>query len=566
MDTRDDRSQTAPTGQSDWLVGRTSATEREAITSDKFTFWLADGVIVNPFDIVAVEQVNQPGEPASRTYGLVTTLEHRTDAPSHLANYISSNFGQLTEEPNTNRQGTTVAAANVLSNTAEVYMPVPSERLVSFAQPADVQQALGTDVLLKERRQDAIPAGLIKMSNGAAAVAYFDRRYVLGPESAHVNVSGISGLATKTSYAMFLLQSILQTASDRDKLAVIILNVKQADLLQIDVRGPELPPEQKERWEALGLEPRPFQHVRYFLPRDKDGMPNSFPPVPGIYTLYAYDLPGTADKLDLLFSNVADPSGTIEGIYGEIKEILTNNEPDARSMQSWSGLLEYLRQVQSEKGRWRGLFAGSSIGMFRRHLRRIVQTRQTGLFVESRSRNEKLLSDELANIKGGTTYVVDIAKLADDEQTLVFGDILRTIYAVKAEESDGRTEKTPVPEKVIVFVDELNKYAPGGTRESPITQQVLDVAERGRSLGVILISAQQFMSAVHSRVTGNSATKIIGRTGSSELNAPDYRFLDQDIRMAVTRLGQDELLISHAVFRQPVRVIFPKPAYKQEQV
>ena len=96
MDTRDDRSQTAPTGQSDWLVGRTSATEREAITSDKFTFWLADGVIVNPFDIVAVEQVNQPGEPASRTYGLVTTLEHRTDAPSHLANYISSNFGQLT--------------------------------------------------------------------------------------------------------------------------------------------------------------------------------------------------------------------------------------------------------------------------------------------------------------------------------------------------------------------------------------------------------------------------------------------------------------------------------------
>jgi hypothetical protein len=76
-------------------VGRTSATEREAITSDKFAFWLTDDVIVNPFDIVAVEQVNQPGEPASCTYGLVTALEHRTDAPSHLANYISSNFGQV---------------------------------------------------------------------------------------------------------------------------------------------------------------------------------------------------------------------------------------------------------------------------------------------------------------------------------------------------------------------------------------------------------------------------------------------------------------------------------------
>jgi hypothetical protein len=552
-------------GRTRQAIGRTSATEREAITSDKFAFWLPDDVIVNPFDIVAVDQVNQPGELQSQTYGLVTMLEHRTDAPNHLANFISSNFGSLEEEPNTNRQGTTVALAQVLSNNRDIYMPVPSERTVYFADAQGIQQALGIENLVTERIRDAIPAGLIKMSNGAETVAYLDKRYVLGPESAHINISGISGLATKTSYSMFLIQSILQKAPEPEKIAVIILNVKQADLLQIDVRGPELPPDQKAMWEAMGLEPKPFEHVRYFLPRgDRPGTPNTFPPAPSIYTLYAYDLDGTKDKLDLLFSNAADPSGTIEGIYGEIKEILVNHEPDARSMQDWGQLLEYLRQ-QGGGQRWRGLFAGSSIGMFRRHLRRIVQTRQTGVFVNSRSQNERLLSDELANIKGGMTYVVDIAKLSDDEQTLVFGDILRTIYAVKADASDDRTEATPVPEKVLIFVDELNKYAPGGGQESPITQQVLDVAERGRSLGVILISAQQFMSAVHSRVTGNSATKIIGRTGSSEANAPDYRFLDQDIRSAVTRLAKGELLISHAIYRQPVKVIFPKPAYRQEQ-
>jgi hypothetical protein len=546
-------------------IGRTSATERDAITSDKFSFWLPDDVIVNPFDIVAVEQVNQAGEEPSRTYGLVTTLEHRTDAPNHLANYISSNFGQLEEQPNSVRQGTTVASANVLSNTQDIYMPVPSERLVFFAQPDDVQQALGTDTLVRERKEDAIPAGLLKMSSGTSAIAYLDRRYVLGPESAHVNIAGISGLATKTSYAMFLLQAILQTASDPEKIAVIILNVKQADLLQVDARGPELPPEQKEIWEALGLEPKPFQNVRYLLPRGDKGMPNCYPPEPSMYTLYAYDLLGTASKLDLLFSNVADASGTIEGIYGEIMTGLTSREAELEDVQGWGGLLEFLRGKQGDKGRWRGMFAGSSLGMFRRHLRRIVQTRQTGIFVESRSRNERLLADALTNIKGGATYVVDIAKLADDEQTLVFGDILRTLYAVRAEAVEERTEKAPVPEKVIIFVDELNKYAPSGARESPITQQVLDVAERGRSLGVILISAQQFMSAVHPRITGNSATKIIGRTGSSEVNAPDYRFLDQDIRMAVTRLAKGELLISHAIYRQPVKVIFPKPAYRQEQ-
>lgn len=546
------------------LVGRTSATERDAITSDKFAFWLPNGVIVNPFDIVKVEQVSQPGKSSSVTYGLVTMLEHRTDAPNHLANFISSNFGQVDEEPNTVRQGTTVAFATVLSNSDDIYMPVQSDRRVFFADEAGVQQALGSDTLLAERKDDAIPAGLIKTSRGAVAVAYLDRRYVLGPESAHVNISGISGLATKTSYAMFLLQSILQTTQDPSEIAVIILNVKQADLLQID-RAVDLPPEQKEMWEVMQLEPKPFSNVRYLLPRGNAGRPNSYMPIPDLYTLYAYDLPGTADKLDLLFSNVADTSGTIEGIYGEIMTGIQGRESEFQNVQSWDALLEFLRDKQADKGRWRGMFAGSSIGMFRRHLRRIVQTRQTGIFVNSLARGEKLLSDELTNIKGGNVYVVDIARLADDEQTLVFGDILRTIYAIKAEAVEERKEQSPVPDKIIVFVDELNKYAPGSGKESPITQQVLDVAERGRSLGVILISAQQFMSAVHQRVTGNSATRIIGRTGSSEVNMPDYRFLDQDIRMAVTRLGKGELLISHAIYRQPVRVVFPKPAYKQEQ-
>jgi len=93
---------------------------------------------------------------------------------------------------------------------------------------------------------------------------------------------------------------------------------------------------------------------------------------------------------------------------------------------------------------------------------------------------------------------------------------------------------------------------------------MLNISERGRSLGVILFSAQQFMSAVHSRVTGNSATKVLGRTSSAEVMQPDYRFLDQDLKMSLTRLSKGELLLQHAVFRQPVKVIFPMPAYKQD--
>jgi len=546
-------------------VGKTSATDKDPSTSDKFTFWLAPSVIVNPFDIVEVDQVSYEGK--SKTYGLVTILEHRTDSPTHLSNFISSNFGELEEEPSTPRQGTTIAKVNVLSNDRDVYMPVQSDRIVRFADEEGIQVALGINAMAIE---DRIPAGLIRMSNGATAVAYIDRRYVLGPESAHVNISGISGLATKTSYAMFLIQSILQRTpeEERDKIAIIILNVKHGDLLQIDQRR-ERPfsTEEMEIWEALGLEPMPFdsERVHCYLPRGRDGRPNSFLE-PDFYQIYAYDFESAADKLDLLFAQIPDAYFTLESIISEIKEGVRSHEPEFRNVHSWKSLLNdkplFDPKTRSAVKEWRGI-RGSSIGVFRRHMRRMVQISQTGIFVDNRSTNEKVLAEEILTIQGGHVYVIDIARLQEYEQMLVFGDILKSVYTLKADPPEDRRE--PVPERIIFFVDELNKYAPSGPRPSPLTELVLEIAERGRSLGVILISAQQFMSAVHSRVTGNCATKIIGRSGSAEVLQPDYRFLDNEIKSNVTRLSKGELLLVHAVYRQPVKIIFPKPAFKQQE-
>jgi DNA helicase HerA-like ATPase len=204
-----------------------------------------------------------------------------------------------------------------------------------------------------------------------------------------------------------------------------------------------------------------------------------------------------------------------------------------------------------------------TVGRFRRILRRIIETRQSGIFVSNRAKGIRSISEEIAKIKGGEVIVVDIAKLTDDEQTLVFGDILRTIYSLYAEEG---SESEDLPEKVIIFVDELNKYAPTREKESPIIEQVLDIAERGRSLGVVLFGAEQFMSAVHERVAGNSSTLVIGRSGSAELSAVHYRFLDPAVKANITRLEKGELVLSHAIFRQPVKIVFPKPAYLQEGV
>src|SRR5262249_13322810 len=142
----------------------------------------------------------------------------------------SSNFGDVTEEPQTPRQGTTVARCAVMSNTGEIYMPVPSDARIRFADPEGILKALGAEAI---REENKIPAGLITMSNGTQAPCYLDARYLLGPEGAHLNISGISGLATKTSYVMFLVQALMQRYADADKTAVILLNVKHDDLLHI---------------------------------------------------------------------------------------------------------------------------------------------------------------------------------------------------------------------------------------------------------------------------------------------------------------------------------------------
>ena len=556
--------------QSEEIIGRASATEREPNSAEKFSFWIRPGVRLNPFDIIAAEHME-----GSLTYGLVTNIRHVTDAAGHLSNFISNDFGELVEEPNTPRQGANNADASVLSNNAEIYMPIQSESRIRFADEPGIHNALGIDSMLekeeRENRKIRIPAGLIQMSNGQEAVAYLDVDYVLGPEAGHVNISGISGLATKTSYITFLTQSILQTVG-AENIAVILLNVKYDDLLHIHEARP-IDDEEQKIWKRLGLRPEPWspETVHYLLPWGKHtqttGRPNSFGDDIPPHNTYAYDLKNTASKLDLLLSHVPDPWDTLGALIGEVSQGIQNNESKWRNINTWQDLLTKEPLVKDGVPNKFGNIAASSVGRFLRLMRRAVQTRQTGIFVPQLSTRMVTIEQEIGKIKGGHTYVVDIARLTDVEQTLVFGDILRTVYALYSGETLLEDDED-LPEKVIIFVDELNKYAParGEAVNSPILEQVLDIAERGRSFGIILFSAQQFLSAVHPRVTGNAATKVLGRTDSAELNTGNYRFLDQEIRNHLTRLDKGELILSHPIYRQPVKIRFPRPPFQQGRV
>lgn len=562
------------------IIGKASATERDPNASEEFSFWLAPEEIVNPFDIMEADQMQK-----TRTFGLVTDIEQVTDAPSHLSNYISSDFGSTGEMPQTPRQGVNVAKVNVLANYDPVepkrypmgiYMPVQSESPIRFADESGIHIALGIDKMFEYeeeyKEKIAIPAGMISMSNGTRARVYLDKRYVLGPEGAHVNIAGISGLATKTSYAMFLIQSILQTVGAKD-IAVILLNVKQNDLLVIDKPRKGMKPEEHKTWEFIGLKPQPFENVRYLLPCGKDsqttGLPNCFGEPPDQFQAYSYSLedvlgnranPGPG--LGLII-RVPDPWDTLGALIGEIQQGVINNEKDWQNVRTWDALLNGPPLMDKGVPKSVKQVAASSVGRFVRILRRVVKNRQSGVFVEQRSpRRAANLGEEIRKIKGGQTMVVDIAKLTDEERSLVFGHIIQEVYGMYAEASVD--ERGDLPKKVIIFVDELNKYAPErrGEGESSILDYVLDIAARGRSLGVVLISAEQFMSEVHGQVIGNCATKVIGRSDSSELSDAAYRFIAQDVKAHLTRLDKGELLLSHPIYRQSVKIEFPRPAYQ----
>ncbi|MEM3448331.1 MAG: ATP-binding protein [Nitrososphaerota archaeon] len=554
------------------IIGKTTATERFPNTVEEFYFWVEPGKVINPFDFVSVEHVK-----GTTTIGLVSSMKLITDAKSQLADYVSSEFGKVESVPQTPRIETTVAKAKVMSNVSaklpiEVLMPIGSNKIVRFAVEDEVRAGLGLLAVPEEKR---VPIGVIEMSNGTQVLVFVDSEYLLGPQGAHLNISGITGLATKTSYLMFLIQTIYQKMEDQ--VAIIIFNVKQDDLLHLDEEPADITNDDEEMYKIVGINKETFpindpqkgvKGVKYFLPRGFRGQPNSaYIPRAGYY-IYAYALSDVHNRLDLLFHGVPDPYLTMRGIidfimerYGQLR--FRNNVTDPVTGQvirragapvvTWEDLRlfeDYPKEVvRYERTVWR----------FRGLLRQFTTSY---LFVNQRSQTEVYLGEEIKKIKAGEIYIIDIAKITDErEQAFIIGGVMRSI-----DEMYGERKSEEIPSKIIILIDELNRYAPrtGGFEEiSPVTEQIREIARTGRSRGTILFTAEQFKSSVDRQIIENSAMQVVGRTGSSELTSDVYRFLDPEIKDISTRLEKGELIVSHPTFRKAIKIRFPKPYYKR---
>jgi uncharacterized protein len=588
----------------------------EDATPLQFWFGVMDGCKVQLDDLVVVA-VADPSGSGERVnfYGVVDEVRRRFEGVQ---------FDGDTELVSSGLMPANIAyAAHVLVTRVEPedYIPPTPGDEVRLATGEALGKALYLDSM------DApLPAGVLR--NGEPGYLNFD--FISGQKGAHINISGISGIATKTSYALFLLYSIFNAQNRKSQgeslLAnpnaskAVIFNVKGEDLLFLDRPNKDFAAQESKwqakrrsartRYEILGLPAKPFESVGLHAPalegsgvmaaaRSRGGVS------PYLWTLRDFArermLPFVlADKdamtnLGFLVSHLEERLFKLaerqRGPHLEVEEddadFALERDVDARGrtrmgtdegvpferlggglgvrLTRFDDLVEYLEYKLLKKNagdddgnnakggdpRWTANQAKATReALIRRlrgaakHLRSLVRGDLSAGEVR-RARLDLLDSPE-------QVHVVDIHSLAPLAQMFVVGVLLRGVF----EAQEGRNSRG----QIFVVLDELNKYAPA-EGDSPIKDVLLDIAERGRSLGIILIGAQQTASEVERRVVSNAAVRIVGRLDAAESERAEYRFMPRSFLGRATILAPGTMIVHQPDVPQPMMLNFPFPAW-----
>jgi hypothetical protein len=543
------------------VLGRVVATERRPNTPHEFHFWTALDSPVGIGTIVRVDGRDPVNGVIPQIFGVVTEGFSWTDLASPLHDVMGFDGSPDGETLQPTRR------AEIRLYTAAVLRHIPEEPLqpvpmgtVFLADEADVAVALRMDGYLKEGARTGIPIGVYR-AGGTEAPIYLDADFLLGPEAAHLNITGVSGLATKTSAVEWLLQSIFtHFPAQKGSVAAVCFNVKGPDLCFLDQPG-EIDDADRALYERCGVSPEPFADVRYFAPYKSDGvslntlrsnealLDNVTPLTWGLREVLQYaevllnkdDIDAKADALiDFIKENVLDKKFH-DPMLERVHTVASFADLDA-----W--FKDVLRALEKKDDQsWRTHHV-ATIRKVRNRLSNI-SLRCKGLVADDGATSDL----PFGNFDDRAVYVIDVAGLEEDAQDLIFARVVTKLREHLEKRDLG-------VQHVVVFVDELNKYAPGDGPETYVRKMLLDIAERGRYLGLVLFAAQQFRSQVHRRVVGNSGTALYGRMDGDELATPGYAVLSPAIKTKLATLEKGQLMVRHPHFTQPIFVRFPRPA------
>ena len=525
----------------------------------RFSVGLSPGQYVQLDDVVVAQRA-LPGRGSVRIAGVVTNVE----AVHEGARFASDVF--LIEQGALPAEICEVAEVSVTRVEPEVYVPPLPGAPVSRAVGGERDMALYFDAMGASR----VPLGFGR--DGQPVFANFE--FIDGTRGAHVSISGVSGIATKTSFAMFLLHSITKCgvlAGEAHNTKALIFSVKGEDLLFLDYRNSRLTTSQEARYAALGLPAAPFANVQVFAPPrrgDAAGTPDVIARdravSPFYWTLEEFC---REELLPFVFADAEDERAQYTMLIAQVAARLRRDAAAAgtdgairirgvdrgkeiiRTFGDLVGLIDEELSDDATRSAWvAGSAATGSVNALLRRLHAAVTPLSAIVRGDLAHRGERSITTSRAQVT-----VVDLHNLPDRAQRFVVGVTLRSEFARKERQGTAR----PL---MFVVLDELNKYAPR-EGDSPIKQILLDVAERGRSLGVILIGAQQTASEVERRILANCAIRVAGRLDAAEAARPEYGYLPPAQRQRATLAKPGTMFIAQPDIPVPLAVEFPFPAW-----
>ena len=547
------------------LIGRVASPPQLESTSDRFYFWVQRGRLVEKTQIVRAESVIDGQR--IQFYGVVDEVSRRSRKRDIYEEFDESD-GDVEYEPEFKPEGVTYASVSILRTEPPVLTP-PIERSNVY---------LGGEVVADSSygfSEMARPLAVGRLRNGGAGyagLAKIDLAYLLGDNGGHLNVTGMAGVGTKSSFLLTVVKLLLNEAKPqpgREMLHIvpIVLNVKGEDLMWIDRPNKEFEEKRdryEEDWKALGIEPTPFDGAEFYTPTQPgtDGAPT----VDGCNaTAYAWSLADVlADGLfTYLFSGDDTTSPMMMALVYDIVAFLTQEDgtqlqSDAPA-QTWNELLNWIREQAGKKDDKRDVKMHQT-GTWRAVYRRLWDILAEGESIFPReARSARPL--KVTRNKTSPPQVIDIHDLPVSLQRFVVAAIVKQVVKART----GRNAVRGL--RYLLVLDELNRFAPRNSTD-PITRLLERVASEMRSQGVILLGAQQLASQVSTKIIENTAVRVLGRTGPAELQDKVWQAWDRTARRQASVLGPDEKLIMQPTFRQPmfVKVPFPAWAMRREDI
>src|SRR3954452_19411922 len=238
------------------VVGLVAGTEDS--TPLQFTVALAPEQYLQLDDVVVTHRM-VPGVGPVTTAGIVTEVRARHEGATFGSDVFLIRDGVLPA------QVQEIAEVTTTRVEPECYVP-PVPR-------APAKRATGDErarALYFDKMEHKVPVGLGRDGDPI----FLNLEFLDGTRGGHVSISGISGVATKTSFALFLLYSIFTGGALKNALnaKALIFSVKGEDLLFLDHANRKLDDDLRAAYATLGLEARPFASVGFFAPPTPDDL------------------------------------------------------------------------------------------------------------------------------------------------------------------------------------------------------------------------------------------------------------------------------------------------------